>query len=212
MDKKKIVSSAVIRRLPRYLRHIEDLITHDIMKISSTELSERMGYTASQIRQDFNNFGGFGQQGYGYNTMVLKDNLYKILGLDRNFKMVIAGAGNLGHAIANYKNFSAKGFQIIGIFDSDIEKVGKKIGSVEVFHIDIMKDFIKNNNVDIGILTVPSAAAQKVADIMIEGGIKGIWNFTEKEIDVKNNIIVENVHLIDSLMVLSYKLNEEYEK
>lgn len=209
MFKKKNISLAVIRRLPRYLRYVEDLLNHDIMRISSSELSQRMGYTASQVRQDFNNFGGFGQQGYGYSTQVLYENLVKILGLDRNFKMVIVGVGNLGQALANYNNFYKKGFRLVGLFDIDPHKIGKSIRNIKIQHIDELKDFIKKNDVDIGVLCVPSDVAQDVANLMIEGGIKGIWNFTAKEIEVKNDVVVENVHLIDSLMVLSYKLNEK---
>lgn len=209
MLKKKNISLAVIRRLPRYLRYVEDLLNHDVMRISSSELSQRMGYTASQVRQDFNNFGGFGQQGYGYSTQVLYENLVKILGLDRNFKMVIVGVGNLGQALANYANFYKKGFRLIGLFDIDPQKIGKAIRNIKIEHIDKLKDFIKKNDVDIGVLCVPADVAQEVADIMVEGGIKGIWNFTAKEIEVKGEVVVENVHLIDSLMVLSYKLNEK---
>ncbi|ABP66823.1 CoA-binding domain protein [Caldicellulosiruptor saccharolyticus DSM 8903] len=209
MFKKKNVSLAVVRRLPRYLRYVEDLLNHDIMRISSSELSQRMGYTASQVRQDFNNFGGFGQQGYGYSTQVLYENLVKILGLDKNFKMIIVGVGNLGQALANYANFYKKGFRLVGLFDVDPQKVGKSIRNIKIQHIDELKDFIKKNDVDIGVLCVPSEVAQEVANLMVEGGIKGIWNFTAKEIEVKDDVVVENVHLIDSLMVLSYKLNEK---
>ena len=208
MFKKRNISLAVIRRLPRYLRYVEELIRHDIMRISSSELSNKMGYTASQVRQDFNNFGGFGQQGYGYSTQVLYENLIKILGLDKNFKMVIAGVGNLGLALANYKNFYEKGFNLVGLFDVDQNKVGKSIRNLKVLHVDEMKDFIKKNGVEIGVLCVPLDVAQEVANLMIDGGIKGIWNFTAKEIDADDSVVVENVHLIDSLMVLSYKLNE----
>ncbi|WAM33505.1 redox-sensing transcriptional repressor Rex [Caldicellulosiruptor morganii] len=209
MFKKKNISLAVIRRLPRYLRYVEDLLNHDVMRISSSELSQRMGYTASQVRQDFNNFGGFGQQGYGYNTQVLYENLVKILGLDRHFKMIIAGVGNLGQALANYTNFYKKGFRLVGLFDVDPQKVGRSIRNVEIKHINKMREFIKKNDVDIGVLCVPADVAQEVANLMMEGGIKGIWNFTAKEIDVKDDVVVENVHLIDSLMVLSYRLNEK---
>lgn len=206
--KKKNISLAVIRRLPRYLRYVEELIKHDIMRISSSELSQRMGYTASQVRQDFNNFGGFGQQGYGYNTQVLYENLVKILGLDKNFKMVIAGVGNLGLALANYRNFYEKGFRLIGLFDIDPNKIGKNVRDLKILHVSKLREFIKKNEVDIGVLCVPSDVAQEVANLMIEGGIKGIWNFTAKEIDKHDEVIIENVHLIDSLMVLSYRLNE----
>jgi len=206
--KKRNISLAVIRRLPRYLRYVEELIRHDIMRISSSELSNKMGYTASQVRQDFNNFGGFGQQGYCYSTQVLYETLIKILGLDKNFKMVIAGVGNLGLVLANYKNFYEKGFNLVGLFDVDQNKVGKSIRNLKVLHVDEMKDFIKKNGVEIGVLCVPLDVAQEVANLMIDGGIKGIWNFTAKEIDADDSVVVENVHLIDSLMVLSYKLNE----
>jgi len=206
--KKKEVSQAVIRRLPRYLRYVEDLIKNDINRISSSELSDKMGYTASQIRQDFNNFGGFGQQGYGYNTQILRENLVRILGLHNNFRFIIIGVGNLGQALANYKNFTNKGFRLVGLFDTDPNKIGKEIAGIEIQHINNLEEWTKNNKVDIAVLSVPGSVAKAVAKRVIDCGIRGIWNFTTEEIEAPDTVIVENVHLIDSLMVLSFKLNQ----
>ena len=209
MSKKTIVSMAVIRRLPRYHRCLEELLKNDIKRISSKELSERMGVTASQIRQDLNNFGGFGQQGYGYNVEELYNNLTKILGLDKTYNTIIIGAGNLGQAIANYTRFEKSGFNLKGIFDINPRLFGLKIRDVEVMDVATVEEFIANNHIDIAILCIPKDNAQYTADRLVKAGIKAIWNFSPIDLKVPDDVILENVHLSDSLFTISYRLNEE---
>ncbi|HHY79799.1 MAG TPA: redox-sensing transcriptional repressor Rex [Thermoanaerobacter sp.] len=209
MSKKTIVSMAVIRRLPRYHRYLEELLKNDVKRISSRELSERMGVTASQIRQDLNNFGGFGQQGYGYNVEELYNNLTKILGLDKTYNTIIIGAGNLGQAIANYTSFEKSGFNLKGIFDIKPRLFGLKIRDVEVMDVETVEDFIARNKIDIGILCIPKDNAQYTADRLVRAGIKAIWNFSPIDLKVPDDVILENVHLSDSLFTVSYRLNEE---
>ena len=208
MQQKKSVSSAVIRRLPRYFRYLSDLLRNDISRISSKELSARMGITASQIRQDLNCFGGFGQQGYGYNVEVLYGEIGKILGLNNSYQTIIIGAGNMGRALANYTNFEKRGFRLVGVFDIDKSLIGKKIRNIEIMSLDTLEDFVTLNKVDIAILTVPYDNITEVADKAARLGIKGLWNFSAKDLKLPYDVIVENVHLSDSLMVLGYKLNE----
>jgi len=212
MQQKKNVSSAVIRRLPRYYRYLSDLLKNDITRISSKELSARMGITASQIRQDLNCFGGFGQQGYGYNVELLYKEIGKILGLHNNFQTVIIGAGNMGRALANYANFEKRGFKLIGVFDVDPAIIGKRIRNIEIMHLDQLDEFVKHNRVDIAILSVPYDQISSVAEKAANLGIQGLWNFSAKELKLPEGVIVENVHLSDSLMVLGYKLNEARQK
>lgn len=207
MERDNRVSITVIRRLPKYYRYLSELLNKGINRISSQELSNIIGFTASQIRQDLNNFGGFGQQGYGYNVEELKNQLGKILGLDKIYKAVIAGAGNLGQAIANYRGFADAGFEIVSLFDRNPRVIGIKIRDIEIRDVDEMMPFIKENGVDIGIITVPKYSAQDIADIYVESGIKGIWNFAPTDIKVPDDIIVENVHLDESLFALSYFMN-----
>ncbi|MDI6603754.1 redox-sensing transcriptional repressor Rex [Aceticella autotrophica] len=209
MAKKSIVSMAVIRRLPRYHRYLEELLKNDIKRISSKELSEKMGVTASQIRQDLNNYGGFGQQGYGYNVEELYNTISKILGLDRTYNTIVIGAGNLGQAIARYTNFERKGFKVKGIFDIKSDLIGTKIKDIEIMDIDKLNEFISNNNIDIAILCIPKDNAQKIADRLTKNGIKAIWNFSPIDLRVPDDVILENVHLSDSLLTVSYRLNEE---
>ena len=204
MDKNNKVSITVIRRLPKYYRYLTDLLNKDITRVSSQELSKMTGFTASQIRQDLNNFGGFGQQGYGYNVEELQNQLGKILGLEKKYNTVIAGAGNLGQAIANYRGFQDAGFEVLSLFDKNPRVIGIKIRDLEIRDVAKMEEFIKENNVEIGIITVPKENAQEVADIYIKSGIKGIWNFAPADLDVSEDIIVENVHLNESLFSLSY--------
>jgi redox-sensing transcriptional repressor len=204
----KRISTAVIKRLPRYYRYLNDLLKVDIKRISSRELSERMGITASQIRQDLNCFGGFGQQGYGYNVDVLFNEIGKILGIDKRFTTIIIGAGNMGNALANYENFRLRGFDLIGIFDISPDKVGKEIKGIKIMHIDSLKDFCGKNRVDIAILTVPSQDISDVAEKVTSLGIKGIWNFSPQDLKLSSDVVVENVHLSDSLMVLGYRINQ----
>lgn len=206
MDKK--ISSAVIKRLPRYYRYLGDLLENGITRISSKDLSTRMNVTASQIRQDLNNFGCFGQQGYGYNVSLLYEEIRKILGLDRTYNLIIIGAGNIGQALVNYMNFQKRGFNFIGIFDINPRLIGMTIRGIEILDIDNIKQFLENNQVDIAALTLPKNNAVKVSQILVECGIKGIWNFSHVDLKTPIDVIVENVHLTDSLMTLSYRLND----
>ncbi len=211
MKKAAKVSMTVIRRLPTYHRYLGELLEKDIHRISSKELSKMTGFTASQIRQDLNNFGGFGQQGYGYNVSELHAELSKILGLETIYKAVVVGAGNLGQAIANYKGFEDAGFKVISLFDKNPKLVGLKIRDKEIRDVDEMKDYIIKNDVGIGIITTPKASAQDLADLYVEAGIKGIWNFAPTDISVPDNVIIENVRLNQSLFILSYFLKQEHE-
>lgn len=205
MDKK--VSIAVIKRLPRYYRFLGDLLDDGITRISSKELSEKMNVTASQIRQDLNNFGCFGQQGYGYNVELLFEEIKEILGLNKTYNLVILGAGNIGQALLNYIKFEKRGFKFIGIFDINPNVVGTKIRDLEVKHIKELERFTKENNVDIAVLAVPVANANELYKNVVSYGIKGVWNFSNTELEKENGVIVENVHLTDSLMTLAYKFN-----
>lgn len=206
MTKETQVSITVIRRLPKYYRYLSELLQKGINRISSQELSKLTGFTASQIRQDLNNFGGFGQQGYGYNVEELHKELGKILGLNNEYKAVVAGAGNLGNAIANYGGFKDAGFDIIGVFSRYYKDLPFDMEGLEVRDMSELEDFIKDNNVDIGIITTSKDNAQKVADIYIKSGIKGIWNFAPVDLVVPEDIVLENVRLSDSLYTLSYFL------
>jgi redox-sensing transcriptional repressor len=208
MGKKTMISMAVVRRLPKYYRYLGELLRNDVERISSKELSERIGFTASQIRQDLNNFGDFGQQGYGYNVRALYDEIGKILGLNKNYNTVIVGAGNIGQAVANYTNFERLGFHLVGIFDRNPKLIGISIRDKIIQDVDNLEEFLKNNHVDIGIICVPKEQAQKIADIFVKCGIKAIWNFAPTDLNVPDDVIVENVHLSESLLTLSYRLNE----
>ncbi|MCR5402792.1 MAG: redox-sensing transcriptional repressor Rex [Butyrivibrio sp.] len=207
----KDISQAVIARLPRYFRYLGELKERGVERISSQELSDIMKVTASQIRQDFNNFGGFGQQGYGYNVNYLYEEISKILGIDRQHSLVIIGAGHLGQAIAGYTNFTRRGFVFKGAFDKNPELYGKKIRDVEVRPVDEVEDFIRENNIEIVVFTIPKEQAVPMAKRLETTGIKAIWNFAHVDLDVPDNIQVENVHLSDSLMKLSYNI-DRYEK
>lgn len=201
------ISQAVIRRLPRYYRYLGELLENSVERISSNELSKRMNVTASQIRQDLNNFGGFGQQGYGYNVKYLYTEIGKILGLDVNHNMIILGAGNLGQALANYAAFERSGFVLKGIFDVNPRLEGVTIRGIEIRMMDELSDFIKENNIEIAVLTIPKTKAIEVADMLVESGIKAIWNFAYTDLELPEDVIVENVHLSESLMRLSYNVN-----
>ena len=207
----KGISQAVIGRLPRYFRYLGELRDEGVERISSQELSELMHVTASQIRQDFNNFGGFGQQGYGYNVEYLYKEIGKILGLDKTHHLIIIGAGNLGQALGNYMNFERRGFILKGIFDRNPELYGKKVREIEVQPMEAIEGFIRENDVDIAVLTIPKTGAVQVAEVLVANGIKAIWNFAHVDLNVPEGIQVENVHLSDSLMKLSYNL-ERYNK
>lgn len=208
MQNDKKISLAVIKRLPRYYRYLGELLDNDINRISSKELSERMHITASQIRQDLNNFGGFGQQGYGYNVEYLYNEIRKILGIDQKKNMIIIGVGNIGQALANYTNFEKRGFYLIGLFDVNPRIMGMSIKGIDIRDIDTMEEFVKNNQVDIAILTVPKSKVAKIVKDLVCWGIKGLWNFSPADLQVPNDVVVENVHLSDSLMTLAYNLDE----
>lgn len=208
LDKK--ISVAVIKRLPRYYRYLSDLLKLGITRISSKELSIRMGITASQIRQDLNCFGGFGQQGYGYNVEYLYNEIGNILGVNNKFGFIIIGAGNMGQALANYSNFEKRGFMLKGIFDVSPDLVGMKINNLEVMDMSKLEEFVKSNKVDIAMLCVPYDQTPIVADRVARLGIKGLWNFSPMDLKIPYDVIIENVHLSDSLMVLGYKLSEKY--
>ncbi|MDD4568872.1 MAG: redox-sensing transcriptional repressor Rex [Tepidanaerobacteraceae bacterium] len=207
-DEFKKVSMAVIKRLPKYHQCLLNLLKDNVERVSSQKLSKILGFTASQIRQDLNNFGEFGQQGYGYNVSQLYTEISKILGLNTSHKMVLVGAGNLGQALANYTGFSTHGFNIVAIFDSNPKLVGRKIKDISIYHVEDIEYIINENDVDIAILAVPQDKAEKIAIKISKTCIRGIWNFTPKEITVNSDIVVENVHLIDSLFTLSYHINE----
>ncbi len=202
----KEISQAVIRRLPRYYRYLDDLLNEGAERISSNELSVRMNVTASQIRQDFNNFGGFGQQGYGYNVRYLHSEIGKILGMDHKYKIIIVGAGNMGQALAKYANFEKQGFFITGLFDVDPDLIGLKIRNTLIYNLNELPNFVEENDVDIAVLTLPKDQAEKTANMLVGLGIHAIWNFAQIDLDLPSDVIVENVHLADSLMLLSYNI------
>ncbi len=204
---KKEISKAVINRLPRYYRYLGDLLEKDVVRISSKELSEKMKVTASQIRQDLNNFGGFGQQGYGYNVEYLHSEIGKILGLDVKYNIIIIGAGNLGQALANYVDFERRGFFVKCIFDVNPKLVGTDIRGIPVKSTEILEQYIKGNKVDIVAITVPKTKAPALAADLARWGIKGFWNFAPVDLNLPKDVTVENVHLADSLMKLSYRLS-----
>lgn len=206
------VPEVVIKRLPRYYRYLSQLLSQDIHRISSGALSEIMSVTASQIRQDFNYFGGFGQQGYGYNVDFLTKEIGNILGLSDGYTMVIVGAGNLGRALANHESFEKRGFKLVGIFDNDARVIGTQIRGIKVRSEKKLPEFIRDNGVDIGILTVPNSEVHDMAQILVKNGIKGLLNFSYSELDLPDNIPVENVHLSDSLMTLSYRIKRSQDQ
>ncbi|RCX13252.1 redox-sensing transcriptional repressor [Anaerobacterium chartisolvens] len=210
MSLKKKVSMAVVRRLPRYYRYLADLLKLDITRISSKELSMRMGITASQIRQDLNCFGGFGQQGYGYNVEFLYNEIGNIMGLNNRYQTIIIGSGHMGKALANYENFEKRGFKLVGIFDINPEVVGGSIKDIQIYHIDTLEEYVKTERVDIAILSVPYEQTPLVADRVARLGIKGLWNFSPMDLKLPyGDIVIENVHLSDGLMVLGYNMNQK---
>ena len=202
------ISPAVIRRLPRYYRYLEELESKGIDKISSSQMSMEMSLNASQIRRDLNCFGGFGQQGYGYSVGKLKKEIARILGLDKRYNVIIVGAGRIGQALLGYKNFMLEGFNIVDIFDNDPAKVGAFIEGRMVQDIGKMEKYLKDKDIDIAIICTPKEYAQQSADLLVSFGIKAIWNFAPTDVAVRRGVAVENVHLSDSLYVLSYKLKE----
>lgn len=206
MEEKEI-SQAVIGRLPRYFRYLGELKDEGVERVSSQELSELMKVTASQIRQDFNNFGGFGQQGYGYNVEFLYKEIGRILGLDKKHNFIIVGAGNLGRALGNYMNFERRGFIFKGMFDKNPELIGEDVRGVRIMPLERLESFVRENEIDIAVLTIPKASAEEVAEKLAQNGIRAIWNFAHVDLNLPEGIQVENVHLSDSLMKLSYNIN-----
>ena len=199
MEKKKNVSMAVIKRMPKYYRYLGELVKNDVDRISSKELGEKIGFTASQIRQDLNNFGDFGQQGYGYNVKELHNQIGAILGVGKEYNAVLIGAGNIGQAIANYSRFTDIGLGITAIFDANPKLVGMRIRDVEIKDIDELKGYLEENHIDMGILCVPRINAQKVCDVLVNGGVRGIWNFAPIDLHVPETVKEENVHLSERL-------------
>ena len=216
-ETKPYISQAVIRRLPRYYRYLRELITQGKMRISSGELADLMNVTASQIRQDLNCFGGFGQQGYGYNVNYLFTRISEILGVGEGYKAIIIGAGDLGRALVHLSMFEKRGVDIVGMIDAGEGMVGREVAGVYIHSMDELESFIQKNKVDIAVLTLPKEKVKAVADRLVACGVKGLWNYMGVELEYPNDdVIIENVHLGDSLMILNYKiatmLNEKAEK
>ncbi len=202
------ISNAVIKRLPRYRRYLGELMRKGVDKISSNEFSTMIGYTASQIRQDLNNFGGFGQQGYGYNVEQLYNEISSILGLDQRYKMIIMGAGNLARAIINHTYYYQSGFIVEAVFDIKPELIGTRINDIEVLDYKDVIEYIEQNDIDIGIICVTRENAQEVADKLAFGGVRGIWNFAPEDLEVPDYVAVENVHLTEGLHSLAYHMKK----
>lgn len=209
MAYKSRVSDAVVRRLPMYYRHLRELEKAGVVRISSQELGERMNLTASQIRQDINCFGGFGQQGYGYHVSNLKERIGEILGLNHQYHVIIIGAGNIGRAVANYTGFKKEGFNIQAMFDVSPALVGIDVHGTLVQPMDKLDQWLSAHQVDIAVLSVPSAYAQETADALVRGGVRAIWNFAPVDLTLPDGVAVNNVHLSDSLHILSYRMNEK---
>lgn len=205
------ISRAVISRLPRYYRYLGDLLEAGVERISSNDLSKKMQVTASQIRQDLNNFGGFGQQGYGYNVKYLYTEIGKILGLDKDHNFIIIGAGNLGQALANYASFERNGFILKSLFDVNPRLEGVTIRGIPVRMLDELEGYLQENDIEIAALTRPKSKAEEVADVLVANGIKAIWNFAHTDLTLPKDVIVESVHLADSLMKLSYNISQHNE-
>ena len=206
---KKKISQVVIKRMPRYYRYLSELMEQGTERISSAELSEIMNVTASQIRQDLNNFGGFGQQGYGYNVQYLHDEIGKILGLDKVHNLIIIGGGNLGHALASHQTFNKHGFYVKGIFDVNENLQGQVVNGAKIMMMSELDDFVKKNKIDIAALTIPKEQVQQVANHLQELGIKALWNFANVDLHVHDDVVVQDVHLSDSLMRLTLNMIQE---
>lgn len=208
--KKAKISTAVIRRLPRYYRHLDDLYRNGTIRISSSALAGSMGLTASQIRQDLSCFGEFGQQGYGYNVERLRAEVADILGMNERHTAIILGAGNLGRALIENFPFRMNGFRLIAAFDVEPTVVGTRLGGIPVYHIDMLESFIMEHPVSVGVLTVPAVVASSTAQRLVQSGVKGVWNFTNMELPISEpDVKIENVHFADSLLTLSYMISEE---
>ncbi len=210
---KNPVSVAVIKRLPRYHRYLGDLLREEKLRISSAELSRIMGVTASQIRQDFNCFGGFGQQGYGYNVKYLYTKIGELLGMKEGYSAVIVGAGNLGRALAATHMFERRGVRIVALFDNDPSVIGTEYNGFKVYDVSVLGKFCEENGISIGVLTVPKECAYECASVMVDAGVRGIWNFANMELSLKDkNAVVQNVHMGDSLMTLCFGMKTGGEK
>ena len=209
MKQTKVISKAVIKRLPRYRRYLGELKKRGVEKISSKDLSELIGYTASQIRQALNNFGGFGQQGYGYSVENLYKEISNILGLNKEYKTGIVGYGRLGQAMASYIDKNEKQFRIAGIFDVSDKVVNEVFKNAQVYAFNDLKEFVVENDIEIAVITVPREKGQVVADTLVEAGIKGIWNFSSVDLELPDNVCVENVHMSDSLHALAYYMKDK---
>lgn len=208
MSKNSSISTSVIKRLPRYYRFLGELLKQNIVRISSRELSEKMNITASQIRQDLNCFGGFGQQGYGYNVDDLHTEIGRILGVDKGFKTILIGAGNLGKAVALHMNFKDRGCNLIGIFDNNEKLLGTEVAEHRIRDIESLEHFCETEHPDLAILCIPKTAAKEIVDKLISYGLKAFWNFSHYDLQVNyKHTVVENVHLGDSLLTLTYRIN-----
>ncbi|MBR1408488.1 MAG: redox-sensing transcriptional repressor Rex [Clostridia bacterium] len=203
------VSDAVIRRLPMYYRHLKELEKAGVERISSRELGERMNLTASQIRQDINCFGGFGQQGYGYRVPELRWHIGEILGLEKQYDVIIVGAGNIGRAVANYDGFRKEGFFVRAVFDVSPSLIGVDVHGIPVQAMDKLDAWLTEHNADIAVLSVPASQAQATADRLAQAGIKAIWNFAPVDLHLPEDVVSNHVHLSDSLHILTYRMNEE---
>jgi redox-sensing transcriptional repressor len=206
--KEEKISEAVIRRLPKYYRYLNDLEQKGIERISSWKMSSDMNLNASQIRRDLNCFGGFGQQGYGYQVSKLRDEIKKILGLGKKYSVVILGAGNIGQALIKYLGFEKEGYSINALFDVSKNLIGKEVHGTKIYALESLQEYLKNNKVDIGFITTPKESAQKAADLLMQCGVKAIWNFAPVDVQVKEGVKIENVHLSDSLYVLCYRMSD----
>lgn len=209
MRKEQKVSAAVVKRLPKYYRYLQMIASKGIIRVSSQELSNITGLTASQIRQDLNHFGGFGQQGYGYNVEELSGEIEKIIGINRDYNAIVIGIGNIGQAITHYSGFKDSSFKIIGLFDNAPKMVGKRINGIDIKKIDVLEDFLKKNDVHIAILAVPAEQAQEITDKLVEHKIEGIWNFAPVDLKLPDEVILENVHLDESLYTLTFYMNNK---
>ena len=209
MAYKSRVSDAVVRRLPMYYRHLKELEREGVERISSRELGERMNLTASQIRQDINCFGGFGQQGYGYHVPELRWHIGEILGLEHDYEVIVVGAGNIGKAVTNYDGFAREGFHVRALFDISEELVGKDVHGVPVRPVSELPGWLRENRADIAVIAVPAAEAQKTADLLVSCGIRAVWNFAPVDLHLPEEVVSNHVHLSDSLHILTYRMNEE---
>ncbi len=210
--RRSFISMAVIRRLPRYYRYLNEILAAGVKQISSRELADRMDLTASQVRQDFNCFGDFGQQGCGYDVAALHQAIKSIIGLDQGYKIVIMGAGRMGCSLLEHFGFERRGFQVVAAFDKNPELFGKVVNGVTIYDVAKAEEVCAHMRPDIGVLTVPSSEAKEACAVLKKIGVKAIWNFTKGELGVsEDEIIVENVHISDSLMSLCYQLTEKEE-